>query len=403
MPMYAYQARDTQGHAVAGQIEAGNSEEATRQLRAAGKSPTSIKLAAEATRVVVEPSGIKIGREDVIQFSNQLSIMLETGVTLAEALECCALNADKPAVKKLMDDLCAAVNGGNYFSDALAKHPRSFPKLYIALIKASERSGQMSKMLGRATAYLKDEKEILTKVKGALTYPGIMLSFAVLTTIFLLVFVLPKFTQIYAKKGAALPTPTKILMGASDLLIHQWMYIVPAVFAISVGFMMWKKTPSGRRVMDYVMLNVPLLGPMFRKLHLARGLRTIGTMAGSGVSLVECVDTARELSANSYFTQLWNDVHDQITNGNPFSQPLSQSKLVPASMTRMLASGEKGGKLAMVMEQVSTFAEHELKEKIHELTRYIEPAMIAIMGVLIGGVTMALLLPVFRISSVVSQ
>lgn len=402
MSLYAYTARDSSGKQIDGTLHATSAEQAAQMLRAQGRFATSVRpLSAKAH--VAGTSGIKIKRDEVIGFSNQLSVMLDTGVTLAEALECCAENAARPQVKELLDDLSAQVSNGIDFSAALARHPRSFPKLYVALIQASEKSGMMSRLLTRATQYLKDEQEILRKVKGALTYPCIMFGFALLTTVFLLVFVMPRFTTIYASKGAALPTPTKILMAMSNALVSYWMYILPGIGLFVGAMAMFLRTAQGKICKDFVSLRIPLIGPMLQKLHLSRGLRTIGTMAGAGVSLVDCVETARTLSGNTYFAALWTQVSSQIQNGRPFSEPLRASPLVPGSVSRMLASGEKGGKLASVMEQVSSFAEVELKEKIHELTRYIEPAMIMMMGLLIGGVALALLLPIFSISRVVAH
>jgi type II secretory pathway component PulF len=415
MPTYAYTARDSAGAAIEGTIAGASVDDASKQLRAQNKYPIKVRPLADAASNAASQSnaarstasvgrgGIKITRDEVIQISNQLSIMLDTGVTLSEALQCCADNAERPPAKKLLTDLADTVNAGVDFSHALSRHPRSFPRIYVALIKASEKSGMLSKLLTRATTYLKDEQEIIRKVRGALTYPGIMFSFAILTTIFLLAFVLPRFTTIYANKGAALPMPTKILMAISDGLVHQWMFIVPAVALVAGGAWAYLRTPGGKRTGDWIQINAPAVGPMFRKLHLSRGLRTLGTLASAGVTLTDCVETASGLCNNSYFGDLWADVSHQIQNGKPFSEPLGKSKLVPGSVTRMLAAGEKGGKLGQVMEQVAGFSEAELKEKINELTRYIEPAMIMLMGLLIGGVTLALLLPIFTISKVVAS
>lgn len=408
MPTFAYTARDSAGVAVEGTIGGQSVEDAGRQLRTQGKYPLTVRpmqVAAPTRPDAARPgrAGIKISRDEVIQISNQLAIMLDTGVTLSEALQCCAENAERPPAKALLDDLANTVNAGVDFSVALTRHPRSFPRIYVALIKASEKSGMLSRLLNRATTYLKDEQEIIRKVRGALTYPGIMFGFALITTIFLLAFVLPRFTTIYANKGAALPMPTKILMAISGALVHQWMYIVPAVLGtVGVGWMFFR-TPKGKRAGDWIALNAPGIGPMFKKLHLSRGLRTVGTLATAGLTLTDCVETASGLCSNSYFGDLWEDVSHQIQNGKPFSEPLARNKLVPGSVTRMLAAGEKGGKLGQVMEQVATFSEEELKEKINELTRYIEPAMIMLMGILIGGVTLALLLPIFTISKVVAS
>jgi type IV pilus assembly protein PilC len=330
--------------------------------------------------------------------------MLETGVTLIEALDCIGAQTDDPRLKKLVLDLSTHVQSGTDFSSALARHPRSFPRLYIALIRASEKSGMMSKLLGRATAYLRDEQETLRRVKGALTYPGIMLGFALTTTLFLLAFVLPRFTAIYASKGAALPTPTRILMTMSNAVVDHWIALLSGAIVTGIlGYIFFRRTNTGMRTWHASQLRLPLMGKMFRQLHLSRGMRMIGTMAGAGVSLVDCVKTANDLCGNAYYRDMWDEVLRQIQAGKQVSEPMMRSSLVPRSIAQMIHSGEKSGKLAFVMEQVAGFTEQELKERIAELTRYIEPAMIVIMGVIIGGVTLALMLPIFTISKVVAH
>ena len=410
MPTFAYTARLESGESFAGTVTAASIAEAQKAIRAEGKYPISIKPAAAGgandgstgpARVSVR--GIKISRADVISVSQQLAIMIETGVTLIEALDCIAEQTPKGNMKTLLKDLSTHIQGGGDFSSALARHPRSFPQIYVALIRSSEKSGQMSKMLNRALAYMRDEQEIVRKVRGALTYPGIMFSFAILTTVFLLAFVMPRFTTIYASKGAALPLPTKILMSISDALVNNWPTILVCLAVGGGAGWYYLRTPAGRKMFHWAQLNTPLVGQMFRKLHLARGMRMIGTMAGGGVGLVDCVATANELCPNSYFRMLWSDVSTKIQSGKPLSEPLLNSPLVPRTIAQMIHSAERSGKLAYVMEQVAGYSEQELKEKINELTRYIEPAMIVLMGVLIGGVALALMLPIFTISKVVAN
>jgi type IV pilus assembly protein PilC len=407
MPNFVFTARDSGGNACSGTISANSVSEVTQILRRDGKYPTSIEIAASdpATSASLGSSkkGIKIPRADVIQFSTQLATMVETGVTLSEALECIAAQAEKPRVKALLDDLLNTVRGGMDLSTALARHEASFPRLYVALIRASEKSGMMGKLLVRATTYLRDEQDTMRRVKGALTYPAVMLAFAVTTTIFLLAFVLPKFAAIYASKGAALPTPTRILMGLSDFIVDHRISL-PVCIAIAVaGLYAYTITPGGTRALHWVQLHIPVLGKMFRKLHLARSMRMIGTMAGAGVPLTDCVNTANDLCGNVYFRELWSGVLEKIQTGRQLGESMSDSALVPRSVTQMIHSGEKAGKLAFVMDQVSLFAEQELKEQIADLTRYIEPAMIIVMGCIIGGVALALLLPIFTISRVVAH
>ena len=407
MPNFAYTARDAQGQSVNGTLAAATAAEASKLLRAEGKFPTAVRPAAEAADsnrpAAAGRRGIKVTRVEVIQFSTQLAIMLETGVTLVEAIDCIRDQADKPPMKKLLADLSAQISAGGEFSAALARHPRSFPRIYVALIKASEKSGMLPMLLGRATDYMRDEQEVLRKVRGAITYPGIMLLFAIKTTVFLLIFVLPRFTKIYAGKGAALPTPTKILMNMSDFILHDWMFLVPGLLAAAAGFYFGVRTDPGERLWHSFQLRMPLMGPMFRKLHLSRGIRMIGTMAGAGVGLTDCVETARDLCTNRRYRELWETVGGEIRTGRQLSDPLFESPLVPKSVAQMLHSGEKGGRLASVMEQVAGWNERELKETIADLTRYIEPAMIVVMGVIIGGVSLALMLPIFTISKVVAK
>jgi type IV pilus assembly protein PilC len=406
MPTYTYTARDANGNPSNGSMNVASVNEVTQILRREGKYPTSVQTADDPTDGAAMPvgkKGIKISRADVITLSNQLAIMVETGVTLSEALECVAQQTEKPKVKELVDDVLKHVHSGVDLSTALTRHERSFPRLYIALIRASEKSGMMGKLLGRATAYMRDEQETMRRVKGALIYPAMMLLFATGTTIFLLAFVLPKFTAIYASKAAALPTPTKILMAVSDFLVTHCVALPIGTVVAGVAAFFYVRTDQGRRIVHYIQLHVPLLGAMFRKLHLARSLRMIGTMAGAGVPLTECVTTANDLSSNVYYRELWGDVMAKIQVGRQLWEPLAENPLVPRSISQMISSGEKSGKLALVMDQISGFAEQELKEQIAELTRYIEPIMIVIMGIIIGGVALALLLPIFTISKVVAN
>jgi len=402
MPTFAYTARDQTGSAVNGTLSADSLDRAGQMIRAEGKYPTSIRPAGAAGEAgTIRRRGSRMSRKDLIHLCTQLAVMIDTGVTLSDALDCIVTQADKPNVKRIVKDLCLEVQAGVDFSTALQRHPRAFPRLFVSLISASEKSGMMAQLLQRATDYLRDEHDAIRRVRGALTYPAIMLAFAISTTIFLMAFVLPRFTAIYASKKAALPEPTRILMAISNLICTHWPLLVVALAVAIFGLVLLFRTRSGARFYHFVQLNFPLFGPLFRKVYLSRGLRLIGTMAGAGVSLVDCVKTAGDLTANSNFKDLWDEVSLQIQAGKQFSEPLFRSNLVPRSVSQMLHSAERSGKLAKVMEQVAGFAEAELKQTIADLTRYIEPIMIAVMGAIIGSVVIALMLPIFTISKVI--
>jgi len=402
MPTFVFTARDETGAMFNGTLAADSLAAAASALRADGRYPTSLRPSQEASpRRPMLSRQPRLTRKELVHLATQLQIMIETGVTLSDALEGIAAQSHKPAVRAVVEDLCRHVTGGETFSNALARHPRSFPRLMVALISASEKSGLLARLLGRAVNYLRDEQEIVRRVRGALTYPAIMLIFALGATCFLMTFVLPKFTSIYNSKGAALPAITQALMSASAFMTGDWPWLLLGVGATVAATWSYVRTPGGRRVWNYVQLRLPLLGPTFQKLHLARGLRMIGTMAGAGISLPDCVKTAYDLCPNVYFQELWDNVGRQIQAGKQFSEPLFESPLVPKSMAQMLFSAEKGGRLASVMEQVAGFAEVELKESITDMTRYIEPAMIVIMGAIIGTVALAMMLPIFTISRVI--
>jgi type IV pilus assembly protein PilC len=420
MPTYLYTARDETGQMVNGTLAAATIDEVGRMLRAERKYPVNVRLAGggggssggaaiAAAGVAGDPGlsrpsgGVKIRRADLIHLSTQLSVMLETGVTLTEALECIGRQAKVPKFMALVADLSHAVQGGSDFSAAISRHPRSFPRLYISLMRAAEKSGTMSKMLLRATSYLRDEQDTMRRVKGALTYPAIMLGFAILTTVFLLAFVLPRFAAIYANKGAALPLPTRILMDASHVLVNHWVAVcVTVAGAVTFGIFFFR-SEAGVRSWHWTQLRLPIMGTMYRKLHLSRGLRMMGTLGASGVNLLDCVENTIDACGNVYYRALWQGVSQRIQSGKPMSEPIGQSQLVPGEVAQMMASGERSGKLTMVMDQIASYTEMELKEKIVELTRYIEPAMIVIMGCLIGGVALALMLPVFTMGKVVAS
>jgi len=404
MTTFAYTARDAAGQPLSGTLPAENMGQVIQTLRSQGKYPVSVRPVEEPTVAAPTASrgGIRVRRADVIHFSTQLAIMLETGVVLSDAVDCIARQTDRPAVRELIADLSRQLQQGSSLSDAMARHPRSFPTLYVALIRASERSGLMARLLQRATTYLREEQDTRRRVKGAMTYPLIMFGFAITTTLFLLTFVLPRFTVIYAQKAAALPLPTQILIGASGFLVNHWLILLASTAAFSVAGAIFLRTEAGRRALNYLQIHLPLLGGLYRGLQLARGLRTVGTMAAAGICLMDCVATAEELSDNVYFRQLWRRIAAQIEAGKQLSEPLFDNPLVPRSVAQMILSGEKSGKLPHVMEQVAAYAEQELKDRIAALTRYIEPAMILVMGLIIGGIALALLLPVFTISRVMT-
>ncbi|MCE5276633.1 MAG: type II secretion system F family protein [Planctomycetaceae bacterium] len=397
MTTFAYEARDASGRGHQGSVNAASADEATTRLRRDGKSVVSIAPAAAAVR------GGRVKRDDVIYFASQLAVMVDSGVSLDEALGCIARQHENPAFAAVLQDVWEKVQSGAEFSKALADYPKIFDNLFVTLMRASEASGTMGQMLERAADYMQQERETRKRIKGAMMYPACMLSFCVLVVIGLLVFILPRFEKIYSGKGALLPLPTRALLAMSAFILSYWPFLIVSA-GVAAGLIWWfVRTPGGTIFMDKLRISVPLLGRMYRKAYLARSLRTMATMVGTGVGVLEGLDIAAAIAGNSQYAKVWKDVAAAVQDGLPLSQPLQDSELVPGTIAQMVDAGERSGRLGMVMDRVAGFCEEELKVAVKSMTAMIEPIMIIVMGLIVGGVAMALLLPIFKLSKVVGH
>ncbi len=402
MPTFAYQVRDVAGITSTGVLNATNPMEASSQLRTEGKVVLSLhEKAAGASASAVRPRRIK--KEEVLYFATQLAVMVDTGVTLSEALDSIAEQSEDSSLQLVIQDISEQVKGGMEFSVALERHPRVFHHLFVALMRASEASGTMGSMLQRLSEYMEQQRETRKRIKGAMTYPIMMLSFCVLVVIGLMVFIMPRFEKIYASKNALLPMPTRILMGASNFLVTYWPILLGFLAVGVIGLWYYLCSPAGRLLLDRTRIRLPILGKMYRQAYLARSLRTMATMITSGVSMLEGLEITVDATGNHEYKQLWKDVSQSVKEGQALSEKLFESSLIPRTITRMIASGERSGRLGPVMNRVAQFCEDELKISVRTVTSLVEPLMILIMGVIVGGVAMALLLPVFSISRVVAH
>lgn len=357
---------------------------------------------AEAGPSTPKSNHSKVKRDDIILLVNQLAVMLDTGVPLSEAIGGIANRTMDPKFRAILVEVTDHVESGQTLSSALAKYPRAFPPVMIALLRASEASGTMSTMLNRIATYLTKEHLTAKQVKGALIYPAFMILMCISVTVFLLTVVLPRFAEIYSKRGAALPAPTQFLMTASDMMIVYWPFWVFGSIVIGAGLIHWQRTATGRVQIDWLKLNIPIFSNIFNKLYLTRSCQTIGTMIATGVSLLETVTIARDVTHNTYYERLWDRVDEQLRQGMPLSDALYESPLVPDHIAQMIESGEKSGRLSQVFTRVAEFTEEELDQAVKTTTQFIEPVMILTMGLIIGFVAVALLIPMFTMGKVVA-
>jgi len=356
----------------------------------------------------------KVKQAELIMFTTQLSVMLDSGVVLSDALDAIAEQAEQGVFKTIIMDIAEAVKGGENFSKTLSRYPRAFNSMFISMVKASEASGRMAEMLRVLSGYLSFEAETRKRIKGALTYPFIMALMAVAATGTLMFFVLPRFMRIYEARGAALPKITQILVGFSKILgnFEVMTIVVTSVVVLSIVLYYWAKTLSGRRVIDYIKIRTPVLGTMFIDTVVTRSMRIMATMVNTGVSLLDAIRVIQGSCENYYFQRLWSETNEKIRDGYQLSESIlladngdaiSHSQLIAPGIIQMLRAGEKSGKLGEVSDKISVFYEKKLEASIRAVMALIEPLMITILGAIIGTIAIALLLPVFRISSVVAH
>ena len=328
--------------------------------------------------------------------------MVRAGISLQDSLESIAQQNENEKFKAVITDLKNQIESGQSFSQALAEHPEVFSNLYINMVAAAEISGSMSEMLQKLAQYLDTEAETRSQIKGAMVYPIIIAVMAVSVTIFLLCFVLPRFTAIFAGKEHLLPAPTKILMATSAFLRSSWYFVLPAIAASIWGFFYFIGTSVGRLWWDKTKLSLPLVKTLCRSLYITRSLHTMGVLTHAGVPILNTISITAQISGNVLYKNMWLGVYENVRQGKKIASSLNQYNLMPPDVLQMVRSGEDSGALSDVLRDVSEYYAKVLKTVIKTVTSMIEPIMIVLMGVMVGFIAMSIILPIFKMSSVIS-
>jgi type IV pilus assembly protein PilC len=341
-------------------------------------------------------------RKDILGFTNQLAVMVRAGISLKDALESIGVQQDNEKFKAAILDIKDRIEAGSSFSQALQPYEEYFGKLYINMIAAAEISGAMSDMLQKLAGYLDQEAETRSQVRGAMIYPLIIGIMAIVVCLFLLVFVLPKFAGIFAGKEDLLPAPTKILLGTSAFFRGWWFVIIPVFLAILGALNYFTKTETGSVWSDKLKLKLPLVRTICRNLYITRSLHTMSVLTSSGVPILDTLSITSQISGNILYEKMWNNVHDNVRQGGKIASNLSRFRLMPDDVVQMIKSGEDSGTMSKVLADISEYYGRELKTVIKTVTSMIEPIMIVVMGLLVGFIAMSIMLPIFKMSSVVS-
>jgi type IV pilus assembly protein PilC len=407
MPTYRYQVRTGASDIQVGIVTAEGVAAASAILRSQGMhvlSLTPMTAGMDAGPILARLKELNAGKpkqKHVLDFTSQLSVMIKAGINLRSALEGIAEQTEHPGFRKIILGLKTDVESGKQFSDAIARHPKLFGPLYVNMVRASEMSGSFAKMLDRIAMYIAQQIETRKMVVGASIYPAVIGTLAVTVTVFLLTFVLPKFYAVFEGKEEALPWATRFLMNTSQFLIGSWVYLLIATVAVGGGLLGFLKTELGGFWVDRLKLVIPVMKTMFRSLYISRSLHTMGQLINAGVPMLDTIAITGDISGNRLYRSMWRSVYSNVKQGRKITAPLQKTKLLPRAVSQMIAAGEESGKLGEVLDEVSAYYSKQLKEHIKAVTAMIEPVMIIVMGSVVGFIAMAIILPIFKMSSVV--
>ena len=407
MPEYRYQARTANGQTSDGILTAENAVAAAQALRAQGHQilhltpvSKSVKSLTERLKALNQTSGPSA--RDILHLTSQMAVMIRAGISLRAAIEGIAEQTDNLRFKNMLNQIKQDVESGKQFSEALTRYPKHFGPLYVNMVRASEMSGSFSHMLDRIASYLAQQIETRAMVIGAMIYPAVIGSLAVSVTFFLLTFVLPRFAGVFAGKEAAMPWPTKFLMGLSSIMVEWWWVILLVMLGMVVALFLFIRTEVGSRWFDKTKLTAPIFKRMFRALYISRSMQTMGELINAGVPMLDTLTITGDISGNWFFKRMWRSVYISVKEGKKITQPLLKNPLLPKAVVQMIGAGEESGKLGEVLDEVSTFYSKQLREAIKTVTSMIEPIMIIIMGSVVGFIAMAIILPIFKLSTLVN-
>ena len=427
MPLYMYTAIDANGKEQKGKKDAATEEEVSNFLKNQGLFPTSIKLADKTAaknaaaaakakaagknnpkdknkkggginlNINLGPSIIK--EKDLTILTRQMAILLDAGLPLIRSLKTLARQATNPVVKTTLEETAVSVEGGSTFSEALAQHPKSFDKLYLNMIRAGEAAGKLELILNRLASFREKAAKIQGKVKSAMVYPTIIITIAILIVSGLMIFIVPKFKKTFTEllEGEPLPGLTQFVMGISEFMISNWVILVPGIIGFVIVFKIILKVPFLRFYIDWIKYKMPLIGPIVSKTAISKFSRTLGTLMGSGVPILSALNIVKETSGNEVVSQAITKVYEAVKEGEGMAGPLQATKIFPEMVISMIEVGEETGKLPEMLDKIADTYDEEVDNAVAALTSMIEPIMMVGLAVVIGGIVIALFMPMIKI------
>ena len=394
---FAWEGKDKRGNRVKGKSLAPDETVLRSELRRQGIAPSRIKKQTSAPG-----RGGKVKAEDIAVFSRQLATMLAAGIPLVQAFEIVGNGNDKPAMQKLILDIKADVEGGTSLHEALGKHPLHFDDLFVNLVEAGEQAGALESLLDKIATYKEKTEALKSKVKKALFYPTAVLVVAIIVTVILLIFVIPQFESLFKGFGADLPAFTQMVINLSRLVQAKGLYLAVVIGGAIYAFIYFKKRSRRmQELLDRAMLKFPIIGPILNKSAIARYARTLATMFSAGVPLVEALESVAGACGNIVYENAVLRMREEVATGQRLQRAMENTGIFPNMVVQMIAVGEESGSLDTMAGKVASFYEAEVDNAVDSMSSLLEPLIMAVLGVLVGGLVIAMYLPIFKLGSVV--
>ncbi|MFA6433360.1 MAG: type II secretion system F family protein [Elusimicrobiales bacterium] len=396
---FAYKAKESSGRLVEGLVEAADQKAALARLRDQRLTVVEINQKAKKSKFF-KP---KIHTNDVVIFSRQLSTLVSAGVPIVQGLNILEAQAENPAFKVVVTGLRTDIESGLSIADAMRKHPLAFTELYVSMVKAGEVGGILDTILERLSAYLESAEALRAKVKSAMMYPAVVGGVAFLITIFLILFVIPVFKNIFAGFGAELPFATRVMIAISDTLRHYILYLLAAGGVAGWSIRKYIKTEKGQEKVDEISLRLPVIGILLKKVAIAKFTRTLGTLIKSGVPILQGLETVAKTSGNKIIERAIYKSRDSIKEGGRISDPLKKANIFPPMVIQMISVGEETGGLDTMLHKIADFYDQEVDTAVKGLTSMIEPLIMVVMGFVIGAIVIAMFMPMFSMGELAGK
>lgn len=401
MPVYTWVALTKRGRTLKGDIEAVDETIALSQLKRRRLTVKKIKPKPKDLFENVAFMQPKVTNKDIVIFTRQFSTMIDAGLPLVQGLNILADQAENSTFKKILKEVTRDVEGGATLAEALAKHPKVFDNLFVNLVAAGEVGGILDTILQRLATYIEKAEKLKSQIKGAMTYPIVVVGVAILVIAVILIFVIPVFQEMFEGFGKSLPVPTQIVVAMSDFLKANIHYMIGGLIVFIFLFKKYRATPRGRKQIDTIALKLPIFGPLLKKVAVARFTRTLGTMISSGVPILDALEVTAKTSGNVVLEEVIFEVRSSIAEGQTISEPLAETDIFPGMVIQMISVGEATGALDTMLEKIADFYDDEVDTAVDALTSMLEPLLMVFLGGSIGGLVIAMYLPIFQLAGAI--